>query len=176
MWNSSSSPFLYNTLWKESCKFSVGDNYSKKPRIQWRGGKGEIRNSLVECLINSLGIRDVKILLFLILSNFDFITLPFLPQFPHLIRQNLSLWTWRIISQRNHRSEEFSNLKITLNSFLKTVKWKTDENIVGKMRLCLYLLKESFLFSDLSQMATKTRGEEAQPPSKPANVNSSNAI
>ena len=55
------------------------------------------------------------------------------------------------------------------------MKWKTDENSVDQMGFCLHLLK-SFWLSDLSQMAREKGGEEAQPPSKQANVSSSNAI
>ena len=50
------------------------------------------------------------------------------------------------------------------------------EGVVGKKRLCVYLLKESCSLPDLSQKARENGQEEARPPSEEANVSSSNAI
>lgn len=51
-----------------------------------------------------------------------------------------------------------------------------EEGVVGKKKLLVYLLKESFSLPDLSQMARGKGREERQRPSEDANVSSSNAI
>ena len=112
----------------------------------------------------------LQIPLFLILSNLDSITpAPQLPAsvFPPYKPEGPAL----IYKLENHRSEELYQIwKSLWIPFLKIMKWKIGENIVGKMGFCLHLLKESFSLSDLSQMAREKGGEEAQAPSKQANV------
>lgn len=50
------------------------------------------------------------------------------------------------------------------------------ECVAGKRKLCVSLLKETFSLPDLSQMAREKGREEAQAPSKQANVSFYNAV